>query len=135
MSAVWREDYNLGIPSIDVQHRRLIDIINEFSCYASEENVSHADIDAMLIRVEQHAHEHFAYEEGYFAKFDYQESIPHMHEHQAFSEKIEEFRKRTGMQDPHVFVEALDYLEQWFLHHVLVVDRRYVDLFLAMGAE
>lgn len=135
MPLLWKEEYNLGIPSIDIQHRRLIDIINEFSCRATEDSVSHADIDVMLVRVEAHAREHFTYEEGFFIRYNYSDAMPHHQEHEAFLAKIEEFREKTKAEKTDLFVEVLDYLEQWFLHHVLVVDRRYVELFLAEGIE
>jgi len=135
MSLLWKDEYKLGIPSIDIQHRRLIDIINEFSYRTKEANVSYADIDAMLVQVERHAREHFAYEEGFFIRYNYSDAMPHHQEHEAFLAKIEEFREKTKTEKTKLFAEALDYLEQWFLHHVLVVDRRYVELFLAEGIE
>ena len=134
MPVPWKAAYDLGIPSIDAQHRQLITIINEFSERVAI-GVSHADTDEMLVQVERHALEHFTYEEGYFTDYGYPEAPSHHQEHQAFLKKIEEFRERVKKEDPLFFVEVLDYLEQWFLHHVQVVDRRYVELFVSRGVR
>jgi hemerythrin len=66
-------------------------------------------------------------------KYNYSDALSHHREHKAFLEKITDLRRRIDEGESVSFTEVLDYLEQWFLHHVLVIDRRYVDLFLAEG--
>ena len=134
MPLIWKDEYNLGIHSIDVQHRALIDIIN--ACAGEAEcELSPTRTGDMLARIDRHAREHFAYEEEFFVKYNYSDALSHHREHEAFLDKITEFRQRIDAGEAVAFTDILEYLEQWFLHHVLVIDKRYVDLFLAEGVE
>ncbi|MEI8103522.1 MAG: bacteriohemerythrin [Candidatus Moraniibacteriota bacterium] len=134
MTFVWKSEYDLGIPSIDEQHRGLVVLINTLSEHISKKS-SPADVDVILGRVEEHAREHFAYEESFFEACSYEEAPSHKNEHLVFLGRIEKFRIQAKSDDPLVFIEVLGYLEQWFLHHVQVVDRRYVEAFHAIGVE
>jgi hemerythrin-like metal-binding protein len=79
--------------------------------------------------MEQYVKEHFLFEERYFNLFNYGETAEHIAEHQIFLKKTEEFRNRSKTEEATLSVEILGYLEDWFIHHILVVDKRYVEDF------
>lgn len=83
--------------------------------------------------MELYVKEHFSFEEKCLAACSYEQTPGHVKEHQKFLGKTKEFRKRSKTEDPLLLVEMLGYLEEWFLHHVLVVDREYVETFKKCG--
>jgi hemerythrin-like metal-binding protein len=130
----WKDEYNLGIVSIDEQHKKLIGIINTLAKDIAQ-GLTHADINSTIVRMEQYVKDHFQYEEGYFALCKYEATPEHIAEHRIFLEKTEEFRKRAETEDPTLSIEILGYLEDWFLHHVQVVDKQYVETFHKYGIQ
>jgi hemerythrin-like metal-binding protein len=134
MALPWKDEYNLGIVSIDLQHKKLIGIINTLAKNISQ-GLSPGDINSAIVRMEQYVRDHFLFEEKYFEMFQYEETDEHVAEHYVFLEKTEEFRKRAVIEDPNLSIEMLGYLEEWFIHHVLIVDRKYVEVFKRNGIK
>lgn len=129
------EDYMLGIESIDQQHFKLIDIINRLSESISS-GKSHGDVFSIIQELMQYAEKHFAYEEAYFVKCGYDETVPHEQEHRMFIEDVQNFRDRSQETDGNlVAVELLGFLEGWLLHHILVSDKHYVEKFRECGIQ
>lgn len=134
MALPWRKEYELGIVTIDEQHKKLIGIINTLSKDISE-GLSRGDISSAIVRMEEYIKEHFSLEEKFFIACSYENAAEHIVEHDVFLEKTEEFRKRAKTDDAILSVEMLGYLEGWFLHHVLVTDKKYVDVFRRCGMK
>lgn len=128
----WKEEYNLGIASVDEQHREFIGIINTLAKNLSQ-GLSHGDIVSAIIRMENYVQEHCLYEEKCFVVCSYEEMDAHIAEHKIFLEKAKEFRERVNVDDPLVAVEMLGFFEKWFLEHELVEDRKYVEAFRICG--
>lgn len=130
----WKDEYNLGIASIDEQHQKLIGIINTLSKNISA-GLSRGDINSAIVRMEQYVKEHFTYEEKFFELIQFKETEEHVREHRVFLEKTEEFRERAKTDEVTLSVEMLGFLEEWFIHHVQVVDRLYVEEFKKFGVK
>lgn len=130
----WKEEYCLGIDSIDAQHQELIGIINTLA-----EKISHGiakhDVDSAIADMERYVETHFSFEEKFFTACLYKKTAEHIAEHHLFLEKAREFRSRALTGDISLSIEMLGYLEEWFLHHVLVIDKQYVDDFKKFGVK
>ncbi len=128
MKLAWKDEYDLGIASIDAQHRNIIGIINDLTDLM-ERGVSGDGISEAVSKMRRYAEEHLAYEENLFSRCGYAETDEHREEHDVFRETIEEFHARSKRSDPVVAIEMLGYLEGWLLKHILVTDRKYVETF------
>lgn len=135
MAITLTEDYMLGIESIDEQHLRLISIINRLSDGIAS-GKSREEIFTIIQELNQYAEQHFAYEEAYFVKCGYDETVSHEQEHRMFIEDIKNFSERSNETDGNlVAVELLGFLEGWLLHHILISDKRYVENFTQCGVK
>lgn len=134
MRITWKDEYDLGIESIDVQHRKLIDIINILED-AMRSGESGDEMSAATAKMRAYAEEHLAYEERLFERCGYTESDSHRAEHDVFRETIDEFQERTKGRDPIVAIEMLGYLEEWLMKHILVTDKKYVAAFTENGIK
>ncbi|HCJ45350.1 MAG: bacteriohemerythrin [Candidatus Moranbacteria bacterium] len=129
----WKDEYSLGIASIDTQHKKLIGTINTLGDTLLTGSKK-SDIDTAIAQMETYMKEHFFFEEEYFKTLQYDGTAEHITEHQVFLDKTKDFRTRAlDEEDAMLSIEILGYLEEWFLHHVLVVDRQYVSDFQAHG--
>ncbi len=127
---VFDDSLKVNIPTIDEQHARLIDLLNQLIDYKEGEgNLSLADILAEV-------NSHFATEEALFDEYQYPESAAHKAEHQAYAQKLADFNaeyeqdQSIGLPD-----EMIGFLFGWIKHHIQVVDRQYAPFLLGKGVQ
>ncbi len=128
----WNEIYSLGIPEIDAEHKKLIDIINK-AILAKEHNDNPEELEEVLNEMTKYAQTHFATEELYMAKFNYQGYQYHKQEHLDFATKIKAYESGLINADYHIADEILGYLRKWLINHILKTDKKYVDCFRENG--
>ncbi len=136
MAIVWSEEYALGIPSIDAQHRGLIEIIAQLSENLRSEESSESVMNGVVQKLVDYARDHFSYEEERLAECAYGESESHHAEHGIFIKRMQDFQERCEKSlDSWLAVELLGFLEGWLMHHIMFTDRRYVETFKAHGIQ
>jgi len=132
----WNDSYNLGIEVIDEQHKKFIGLINTLS----KKLLGSADkkvVIAVLDELEHYAEMHFSTEEELFAKFDYVGKSEHSKKHQYFRDVIAKKRESIN-ESKDDFLSAMDLLEfmqDWFLEHILKEDKQYVQCFQENGLK
>ena len=119
----WKEQYSLGVPEVDHEHRELIDLINELyaSVIGSGSDLTVADfLGELYARVGAH----FALEEKIMRDNNYDEYRDHKSDHERLLDDI-----RDLMDDyedgAYVDVEAFGRrLDEWFGDHFRTRDAR-----------
>ena len=119
----WREDFSLGVPEVDHEHRELVALIN--ALYAELiGNAGHGRAGEFLAELHAQISAHFALEERLMRESDYSDYGPHKTDHEALLDDIvdlmDEFDSRTDV-DLTAFAERL---EQWFTQHFRTHDAR-----------
>lgn len=122
----WKEHYSVGVKEIDLQHRGLLDIINQI-INSFDKKEKWQSTSAIFDSLIHYAYNHFATEERYMIEAEYPELSWHIGLHLAFIRKVflmsEEYRQKgLAMQK-----EILTYLASWYSSHVLEVDRKYMS--------
>lgn len=127
----WTKKFELGIPSIDEQHKRLIDLIEEGQDLAKElENGVDAydDIMGLLKELDDYTVYHFEFEEKLMEKAEYADSEDHFKMHNDFVEKIHEtLDGDLDFNQADTLIEIIDFLLEWVSNHILVEDVQYVS--------
>ncbi|HJO48811.1 MAG TPA: hemerythrin family protein [Candidatus Scalindua sp.] len=121
-------DYKLGIIWQDVQHRRIVEIIKELN---SNPEVDYQSIQAQLMF---YVEDHFDTEEQYMHRFAYAKTESHIKEHKTFISKCDEITK-TCLVDDDLISTMSSYLHDWFLNHILVVDRELAVFLITRGPD
>jgi len=134
MAIEWKKEYLLGIKKIDEQHKNLFEIMNKIYFIINEKK-DLTEIEYLLLKLEDYAKEHFSLEEKYFEEFDFELKEHHIKFHREFKEKIIELELKNKEDKVQACFDLIDYLENWFLMHVLHEDKQYVDLFKSHGIE
>jgi hemerythrin len=116
---LWNERFSVGVPSMDAQHKRLIDLINTLR--ASEDiGIAFDTIMGMF----DYASVHFREEESLLKEAGYSELPTQEREHKAFLDQAVAFSKKD-LSDSRIGSEIIMYLRSWLLHHILEEDMKY----------
>ncbi len=124
----WNEKYFTTINSVDQQHEKLVQLINQLYKSFKMGN-AHNEIQNYLKELVNYTEFHFGYEERYFAEFSYENITEHLAEHQHFVDKISEFQQQMIAGKAEVSYQLMRFLKDWLLYHIQISDRKYVDCF------
>ena len=128
----WDGALELGIPEIDAQHKKLVDLINELYTAVQEKHTTEA-LQRILRGLSDYAKVHFATEERYFREFGYPEAKIHEQQHQDFVSKVADFQEKFEKGETRLPMEMMAFLRQWLVKHIQRSDSRYVPLFEENG--
>src|SRR3989344_4665653 len=130
----WVEDYSVGVKEFDEQHKKMFVIINNLYD-AMHASVIDDELREFINELVSYANYHFSTEEKYFAEFDYPEKEAHIKAHDFYRAKVSEFVKEFEEHKKFLSFEILDFLEDWWLGHVITVDKKYTSFFNAHGLQ
>ncbi len=131
---VWNESYSVKIKTIDDQHKKLIDMINEF--YESiKSKTNNESILELLIKMKEYTVFHFNTEEAYFKQFNFEGFEYHKKEHDVFIEKVIDVERRFNDGTLVLSFELTNFLKDWLKEHIMGTDMQYVDFLLEKGVK
>lgn len=126
----WKNDYSVGIPEIDEQHKILFACLDRLEAAPDKEQVELA-MYFVMEQLNDYVRIHFAVEEVVMRLFDFPGLEAHAAEHRAFAERLK--RLQQAELDHDVHVEAGRFLREWLVRHVMVSDKQYAAFLLDRG--
>jgi len=131
MGIKWKKEYSVSVKKIDMQHKHFIAIINKLidnnGMFIGEK------VDKILSDLIDYANIHFKTEEELFKKTDFPGSKEHISEHRKFTDKMMGLQKHIKEDYVKTTAVLLDFLEEWFLDHLRIMDSKYVECFKEHG--
>ncbi len=121
---VWDDRYSVGIPEIDSDHRRLIDLMNDLfvMCVVDQDG---EETRVLLDRLIDATLTHFAHEEGFMRKRGYPNFEQHRAEHRILIAEIETLRTDwMKRQKAEAAMSILNFLREWLINHIEAEDRK-----------
>lgn len=120
----WNDKYSVGVVSIDEQHRRLFQIINDFNNEINKSGVSKLiTFKHTASKVVEYVKYHFSWEEELMQKTDYPGYAKQKTEHNAFIKELLEDAARFDDRNPKSATRFLNFLVGWVQHHIVHLDR------------
>ncbi len=122
----WQEFLRIGVDELDDQHKRLLDIANDFQD-ALRSGRDRQAVHEAARALRAYAGEHFTAEERYMASI----AFPGLEEHRQRHEEL--LRKAAGFVDTlqaggDVAARDMDvFIKTWILNHVLALDIELTD--------
>ena len=120
----WTEELSVGVPSIDEQHKKLVNMINSLN-----DALEKGEADEMIVKIfnglAAYTQKHFAYEEELFATHGYAESAAHKKEHADLITQVVELKKKLDAGDFMIGAELMSFLKKWLTNHILGSDKKY----------
>ena len=135
MTIIWRDQMSVGIKAIDADHRKLINIINEFED-GLRAHLSEAQLNDIAKRLFAYTQVHFQREEKIQKDSNYPQYESHKRQHEALVKQLQAFiRKvfvdRTVSFDSDTADELSAFLKGWLVNHVIHVDLKMKGLLIA----
>ncbi len=128
----WTDELS-NLPSIDAQHKKLVDYINAVHRAARTSDM--AAVLEVFGQLKAYTVEHFGYEERLFAVHGYPEGEQHADVHRRFVQRVLEWEKQAAGGNPTVVMEILRGLVDWLVSHIMKVDKRYETFLRERGVE
>jgi len=125
---IWMDRYDTGIDEIDIQHRKLVGLINTLfdSISLKDRKVILNQIFTDLVNYTIY---HFKLEEDLMQKYHYSNYTSHKEEHAMFVENVNKHLHSLKVDDSKALLNIINFLKDWLLQHILVSDRKYVKAF------
>ena len=120
----WNEGLSVGVDKIDTQHRRLVDMINDLylAVHGDRGREAVGDIFAGL---KEYVVKHFSDEEEMMHSIGYDDLENHREIHKTIVAQAQSLESRWHAAEPGVELEALSFLKEWLVNHIMKVDKRY----------
>ncbi|MBL0955768.1 MAG: hemerythrin family protein [Leptospira sp.] len=137
MIANWDVKYETNISEIDSQHKKLFRLINQIESIYEENKNRLSDNSKLLIEavseLEDYTISHFLIEERVMELNQYPELEAHKKQHDRFTDKILELKKRltsgnlltNDLELNHFFSDLIQFLRLWLTNHILKEDMNY----------
>lgn len=131
---IWRESYSVGVASIDVQHRALLDILNHVNHTAGHMT---GGLWKTFEELNEYAAYHFLSEEKLMQEHlsDNDDAARHIAQHRNYWVTISDFKRRHAEGEGEVAAELLSFLNSWWLLHIQGVDKQMGTVLNQVGVN
>lgn len=124
MPVIWKPEYEVGIETVDEQHKHLVSLINKLEAAKGHEHENEVIHDIFYELVEYTKH-HFAEEEKFLKSFEYEDLIVHKAQHKALVKQIVNILNGLKNNEYEVGEKLTLILQNWLIRHVLKHDKIY----------
>ena len=115
-------DLSVGIPAIDEEHRYILGLIHRLNAAGADR--SRQVSRDILLDLREYTVRHFKHEESLMLSAGYPEVDAHVTEHESLTKKVDQLLAESGQMHPDNLMQLLS---AWIRHHIMEVDRRYVE--------
>ncbi|MBZ4648276.1 MAG: methyl-accepting chemotaxis sensory transducer [Desulfomicrobiaceae bacterium] len=129
----WTKDLELGIPTIDEQHKKLVAMIN--SLHRAVEKNDAAGAKRVLQELIEYTGYHFGTEEKFFDQHGYPETDAHKTIHKKLVDKVLAFKRKFDAGEEFLSQELLNFLKDWLVNHIGFTDRKYAPFLQGKGVR
>ncbi|SNZ06882.1 hemerythrin [Persephonella hydrogeniphila] len=129
----WSEELELGIPEIDNQHKRLVEMLNEFYTELEEGHQSEA-VEHFLKNLEDYLNYHLDYEEKFMEEIGFPQLENHKKTHDMFKKLYAEEKNRYLEGDTKALRELVAFAFSWLFSHIMKTDKKYAEFLKEKGA-
>ena len=128
----WDDRYSVNVSEIDNQHKEILKITNKL-LKAIADGTGNEIVGEILQNLTDYITTHFRTEEYYFDKFNYPKSYSHKEEHEAFVQKVSEFKKSLEKGRKTLYLDVTNFILNWLMSHLLLSDKEYANFFSEKG--
>jgi len=124
---IWNERYDTGIEKIDLQHRKLVGLINVlFDAIPLKDRQE--ILNQTLTELVNYTIYHFKLEEELMIKYNYVDFQDHKDEHVLFIEKINRYMESLQVDNNKILLNLISFLKDWLLKHIMDTDKKYITV-------
>ena len=119
----WTDDFLIGIPEVDMQHRSLISSLNKL---VSKYEQNPGEIKDMIDFLVDYVLLHFDTEERLMEQYEYPDIDEHIEEHRAFTKRLNKLMDDFMLSGPSPEMEKRieEDLVLWIREHIMKIDKK-----------
>jgi len=123
MTIEWTDAYKIGIPSLDDDHRKLVDLTNHFFAQATS-GADKPALSASLDEIVRVLDAHFRSEEVLLDRQDYPDRLSHSASHRQEMQELQRFVEsyKDGSLSLDLTVAHAEFLSQLLVKHIVEDD-------------
>ncbi len=130
----WRSEYSVRVQSIDSQHQKIFEMINELYDAMRAGDVAQV-VPAILHRLAEYCRTHFADEEKMMLQAEYPNYIRHRAEHNKLTKEVLTMEKDFHEDRVMRSLALLRLLNEWIQRHIISADQQYTSHLQAAGIQ
>ncbi len=130
----WNENFSTGIEEIDVQHKRLIELLNILVSHLAFQSEAPA-LNKVFEELKDYTAVHFSTEERIWHRYFNNDAWESWHQdaHHDFVAKVIELKEKESSEtSDQVIEEIVSFLTHWLALHIIESDKRMAKVALAM---
>jgi hemerythrin-like metal-binding protein len=130
----WKDEYSVGIESIDKQHKKLLALINQLQTavdYSTGEEFEREALDELV----DYTKTHFTYEEGLMEQNAYPDFEPHKAKHNEMIKEVEAVLAEYEEDHDLAMEHGSKFLKNWLINHINGTDKEYSDFLIGKGVK
>lgn len=126
---VWEDRFSIGIPIVDGEHKRLVEMCNELykAIVSGKTEERKTFVFNTLKECADYVRTHFIHEEKLMQVCGYKDFEAHKKEHSEFAKKVLEKCRNFEKETYYSSMDFVKFLYGWILSHIAHTDRLYVD--------
>src|SRR3989339_596228 len=125
----WNEKMALGIESVDREHQKLFEMIDQLQ-KAMTKGQSSSALGQIFAGLIDYTNNHFGHEARLFEELGYENRAAHLAKHDLFTDKMAVLKSQFDAQSNFMIgVDVMNFLNDWLIEHVMGEDRKYLPLF------
>ena len=121
---VWNKTYEVGVPEIDDQHKKFVEIINRLFT-SKNSDTENSTIRQTLIDIVDYTNFHFESEEKHMKENTYDRLYEHQGQHKILKKQLVKILEDLKFGKIKIGDELLDTLQHWLVKHILHHDKEY----------
>ena len=119
----WKDEFSVGVAAVDLEHRELIDLINDLHGLLGE-NATLEQVATMLGEIFAQISAHFALEEKFMHESRYPHYATHKDDHEALLDELRGIMDRVEDDGGYDEAALSSELGNWFTEHFRTHDAR-----------
>ena len=130
----WKDEYSVGLESIDNQHKKLLNLINQLQTavdFSTGEEFEREALDALV----DYTKTHFSYEESLMKDNGYPDYEPHKAQHEKMIKHVEDVLTEYEKDQDTAMSNATAFLKDWLITHINGTDKQYSEFLIGKGVK
>lgn len=124
----WNDSYILNVPEIDLQHKKLVNIMNElYDVAVGPEEEYKTKMPIILKKLTDYTVYHFTCEESLQKGIGYTGCDTHKNTHDCFVKEVQYQIKKLTSADKNSILNLYKYLVSWLFTHIGKADKAWAD--------
>ena len=130
----WDEKYAVNIKEIDVQHKKLVELINGLN-EAIYSGQGCQKLESVFKELVEYTKTHFSNEEELMRSNDYPDFLKHKAKHEELTKEVVSLQKQFEGGRILITMQVMKFLKDWLINHIQDVDKKYAPFLKNKGVE